>query len=59
MKYFKVPNHKVNHSKYAKNQKIVVVSDRTADVVDVVYVNMYLDLWGTMGWVEQQGKNSQ
>jgi hypothetical protein len=35
-----------------------LVSDETADVVDVVYVNMYLDLWGALGWVKQQGKNS-
>jgi hypothetical protein len=36
----------------------VPVSDGTADVVDVVYVNMQLDLWGALGWVKQQGDNS-
>ncbi len=44
-------------------QKLVVVvlvctvSDETADVVDVVYVNMQLDLWGALGWVKQQGQD--
>jgi hypothetical protein len=34
------------------------VSDETADVVDVVCVNMSLDLWGALGWVKQQGVDS-
>ncbi len=34
------------------------MSDGTADVVDVVYVNMELDLWGALGRVKQQGENS-
>jgi hypothetical protein len=34
------------------------VSDGTADVADVVYVNMSLDLWGVLGWVKQQEENS-
>jgi hypothetical protein len=37
---------------------LIGVSDETADVVDVVYVNMQLDLWGALGLVEQQGENS-
>jgi hypothetical protein len=38
--------------------RTINVSDGTADVVDVVYVNMYLDLWGALGWVKQQGEDS-
>jgi hypothetical protein len=34
------------------------VSDETADVVDVVYVNMQLDPWCTFRWVKEQGENS-
>ncbi len=34
------------------------VSHETIDVGDVVYVNMQLDLWGALGWVEQQGEDS-
>jgi hypothetical protein len=34
------------------------VSDGTADVVDVIYINMSLDLWGVLGWVKQQEENS-
>ncbi len=33
-------------------QCILIVSGETADVVDVVYVNMQLDLWGALGWVK-------
>jgi hypothetical protein len=37
---------------------IIIVSDGSADVVDVVFVIMKLDLWGALEWVKEQGKNS-
>jgi hypothetical protein len=38
--------------------KVWIVSDRAADVVDVIYVTMLLFLWGALGWVKQQGEKS-
>jgi hypothetical protein len=37
---------------------MLTVPDGTADVVDVIYVNMYLDMWGAFRWVKQQGEDS-
>jgi hypothetical protein len=44
--------------KIDKSMYNFIVSDGTANIADVVFVKMLLDLWGALGWVKQPEENS-